>query len=107
MVRKSKPTEAVSERMATRSKNATTHPGAILIEATRIQRPKDIIQKEKQEKKERKDAAEQAKATAKTGADIAAQLQAADMQAAANNDKKIPRRRQQQADGMYSLAPEQ
>jgi hypothetical protein len=106
MARKSKPAEAVSERMTTRAKNATTHPGAVLIEATRTQRSKDIIQKEKQEKKERKDAADQAKATAEAGAHIAAQLQA-DMQAADNNDKKIPRRRQQQVDGMYSLAPEQ
>jgi len=92
-------------RMVTRAKNADTHPGMVVRDALRAQRPKEVIQNEKQEKKAKKDAADQAKANAKAGVHAAAQLEAEDAHAAAMEDKWVPRHRQP-GRGMFSIAPE-
>jgi hypothetical protein len=44
--------------MQTRSSNAETHPGKKAEEALRVRRPKEVIQREKDEKKAKRDASE-------------------------------------------------
>jgi hypothetical protein len=91
-----------TRRMVTRAKNATTHPGAAFKEATRAHRAKEVIQQEKDEKKARKEAEDQRVAKAKAGKRYASRLEVEDVQAVSNNEKKIPRRQQQEIPGRCS-----
>lgn len=50
-----------STRMATRTRNATVHPGHVVMESTRARRSKEEIQQEKESKQAAKEAKEKKK----------------------------------------------
>lgn len=74
-------------------------------DALRSQRPKEVIQKEKEGKQAKKDAADQVKAIAEAGVHAAEQIEAEDELATAKEGEQIPRRRQRRS-GMFDIAPE-
>jgi hypothetical protein len=83
--------------MATRSANATTHPGNIVLESGRSRRNKEELLQEKEQKKARKEAAErkkiQADAWREAGKAFVTQLEAEDAAAAVKAQKDLPRHR--------------
>ena len=89
--------EPDSRRMVTRTKNATTHPGAILQDAQRARRPKEEIEREKELKliaigaRIEKEAAD--KAMKAKGKKRIAELEAIEDAAIANADSEFPRHR--------------
>jgi len=84
-------------RMTTRTKNATAHPGNIVLENFRVHRSKEEVQQEKQEKKEKKAAKErkmaEANALKAAGNAFVAQREEEEDTALANVEKEFPRRR--------------
>jgi hypothetical protein len=83
--------------MKTHTRNATIHPGNIVLESGHSRRSKEEVQEEKKQKQARKDAEErqkiQAEAWRKAGNDYIAQLDTAETAAAANAEKDFPRHR--------------
>jgi len=77
-------------RMATQSKNATTHPGAILQDAQRVRRTKEEINQEKELKNAQMEANLKKKAT---GEAYIAQLKEIEAAASANADNEFPRQK--------------
>jgi len=67
MTRRQKDSESEADptcTMKTRSRNATTHPGNIVLENHRARRSKEEVQEEKEQKKARKEADERKRAKA-------------------------------------------
>ena len=83
--------------MKTRTQNATTHPGNIVLESGRSRRSQEEVEEEKKQKKARKNKEErrkiEAEAWKKAGNDYIAQLDAVEAAAAANAEKDFPRHR--------------
>jgi len=89
--------DASSNRMTTRPRNATAHPGNVVIESLRARRGTEEIQYEKDQKRSRKAAKEKKTAEAKAlkaeGKAFVAQCEADDAVVAANADREFPRHR--------------
>ena len=87
------PNEPDPNRMRTRASNSNAHPGARAADALRVYRPKEVIQREKDEKKARKEAKEEQRLTVeankKAGKKYISQLEAEVAAEAA--DDKYPR----------------
>jgi polyphosphate kinase 2 (PPK2 family) len=86
-----------TSRMATRSANATAHPGNIVLESGRSRRNKEELRQEKEQKKARKEAEERKKIQAdawwEAGKAFVMQLEAKDAAAKAKAEKDLPRHR--------------
>ncbi len=88
---------ASSNRIATRPKNANTHPGTMAQNALRVRRTKEEIQQEKELKKAKKEAkeiqkiADEAKKVA--GEEYVAERELEEAAATANAGEDFPRKR--------------
>ncbi len=82
--------------MRTRTTNSTAHPGTKAEETLRVHRPKEVIQKEKAEKRAKQEAKEENRLTnearKKVGKKYLAQLEA---EVAAEAELEYPRQRAQ------------
>jgi len=84
-------------RMATRERNATVHPGALLKDAQRVRRTKEEIEQEKELKRIRAEAKAQKKTTSDDkkarGEARIAQLQEIEDASIANANSEFPRQK--------------
>ena len=96
--------ESETHRMRTREKNAGVHPGEKYKEASRSRqppRPREVIQKEKNEKAASQQARAKAKALKVAGEERATQLEQEKRAMLALEDKHIPRRLPAKKRGMW------
>jgi hypothetical protein len=99
MPRSAIPIEPNPDRIATRASNANVHPGIAAKEALYTRRPKEVIQREKDEKaerqrdKEQKQLAEKARKIA--GEEYLARLEAEEATTAVDEENQYPRQRVQ------------
>jgi hypothetical protein len=96
--------EPEAHRMRTRGKNVDTHPGEKFKEASRSRqppRPREVIQKEKEEKAAIQQARAQAKSLKEAGEQRATQLDKEKRTMAALEDEQIPRRLPLDKKGMW------
>ena len=94
-------------RMRTREKNVEVHPGEKFKEASRARqpaRPREVIQKEKEEKAAAQQARAQAKSLKVAGEERATQLEKEKRAMAALEDERIPRRMPVNKKGMWQIS---